>query len=90
MTAIQRRACRSLEHVAYGRAANSRRFGLAVARRANRGDWRSIELTPKQLERVARMIRRFRRQIGSPDLLFWAQRTLAESRLFQLQPVEES
>jgi len=84
---MQRRACRALQHVAYGRAQSLRNFGRAIAKRASRDEWQSIELTPRQLERVARTIRRYRRQITNPNLLFWAQRTLAAG-LFQ--PLEES
>jgi hypothetical protein len=78
MTPIQRRACRSLQHVAYGRARGHRVFGLVMARRAERRNWQRVELTPKQLRRVALLVRRYRRQITSPNLLFWAQRTLVE------------
>ena len=79
MTSIQRRACRSLKDVAYGRHAGDRTFGRAMAEKASRPNWEWIELTAKQLARVARQVRRYRRQIRSPDLLFWAQRTLAEA-----------
>lgn len=82
MTPIQRRACRSLKNVAYGRAHRHRVFGLVMARKAERRNWQRIELTPKQLRRVAMLVRRYRRQIGSPNLLFWSQRMLAEALLF--------
>jgi hypothetical protein len=84
---MQRRACRALQHVAYGRSQALRNFGRGMAKRASRDDWQSIELTPRQLERIARTVRRYRRQITNPNLLFWAQRTLAEG-LFQT--LEES
>lgn len=80
MTPIQRRACLALSpiSVAYGRAQFSRRFGHCMQRRAESPRWEWIELTPRQLHRLATNLRRYRRQIRNQDLLFWAQRTLAE------------
>lgn len=87
MTKIERKACLALKGVAYGRHRGDRRFGHAVAKFASRRDWPAVELTDRQIARVAYQVRRYRRQIDSPNLLFWAQRTLADAR-FQL--VEES
>jgi hypothetical protein len=86
MTAIQRSACLSLVGLAYGRAAKARAFARSMQRRAESNGWHVIELTPKQVRRLAKQVRRYRRQIKSPDLLFWAQRTLAEAQpLFPLE-----
>jgi hypothetical protein len=87
MTPMLRKACLSLKCVAYGRHRGDRRFGNAVAGFASRPDWQAVQLTDRQIARVAYQVRRYRRQIGSPNLLFWAQRTLAEARF---QPLEES
>lgn len=80
MTPIQRRACLALYPVSYGRLIGPRAFALAMHRRADGEGWRSIQLTDRQLERLANHVRKFRRQIGDPNLLFWAQRVLAEAK----------
>jgi hypothetical protein len=40
-----------------------------------------IELSDRQVFRLALLIRTYRRQVGDPNLLFWAQRTLVEASL---------
>ena len=85
MTPIQRRACLALSRIGYGRnpaMLGAMTFGNAMLCRGERGDWRSIEFTDRQLHRLAKHIRKFRRQIGEPNLLFWSQRVLAEACFF--------
>jgi hypothetical protein len=61
-----------------------------MIRRAECPAWPEIALTPRQLGRLARTVRKFRRQIGNPHLQFWAQRVLAEATLsvFQEEPCQ--
>jgi hypothetical protein len=49
-------------------------------RRGSSSGWQSIELTPRQLARLARHLRKYRRQVADPDLLFWCQRVLADAQ----------
>lgn len=79
MTPIQRTACLTISGLAYGRATGDRNFARAMVRLAAGEGWESIELTTRQLQRLARHHRRYRRQVRSPNLLFWAQRVLAEA-----------
>jgi hypothetical protein len=79
VTPIQRRACLSLAQITFGHfAVGAKRFVRSMIERAESDRWQSIELTGKQLAAVARTIRRFRRQVNNPHILFWAQRTLVE------------
>jgi hypothetical protein len=59
-----------------------------MVRRAECPGWRSIELTDRQLARLARTVRKFRRQIDDPHLLYWSQRVLAEQRF--AEPAQEN
>jgi hypothetical protein len=89
VTSMQRRACFSLNGLSFGRSGlGVRSFARAMVRRAECVAWKSIELTPRQLERLARAVRRFRRQIGDPNLLFWSQRVLAEQAFSTLSQEE--
>lgn len=79
MTRMQRKACLSLAGLSYGRADWCRQFGRKMVRLAERKDWQLLNLTPRQLLTLARVVSRFRRQIANPNLQFWSQRTLVES-----------
>jgi hypothetical protein len=79
MTPMQRNACESLRGLRFGRCGGYREFARLMVRSAEIGAWPAIQLTPKQIQRLARAIRRFRRQINDANLLFWAQRVLAEA-----------
>jgi hypothetical protein len=82
MTPIQRRACLSLRDVRLSQF-GPHRFRKALIAQAESQTWASIELSAKQVRRLARIVRTFRRQIANPHLLFWAQRVLAEQRFLQ-------
>jgi hypothetical protein len=84
VTTIQRQACLSLNGLHYGRYEFYRNFGRSMVRLAEQPAWPLIELSDNQLYRLARAVRKFRRQINDPDLLFWAQRVLADAT-FQIQ-----
>jgi len=80
MTPIQRKACLSLRGLSYGRfGLGTHAFARAMVRRGEARAWPFIELSQRNLMRLARSVRRFRRQICDPHLLFLAQRTLAEA-----------
>jgi hypothetical protein len=84
VTRIQRQACLAAGKIRFGRnpkTMGGRAFAKAMSRRGSSGAWKAIELSSRQLWRLARLIRKYRRQIADPNLLFWAQRTLAESSL---------
>lgn len=89
MTTIQRKACLALRGLAFGHHAGARSFGKAMIRRADDPAWFDIDLTPTQLTRLAKCVRKFRRQIRNPHLLFWAQRVLAERNLFAMEAASE-
>lgn len=79
MTPIQRRACLSLDRITFGHfPVGARRFVRSMIDTAAKEHWQSIELRAKQLAAVARTLRRFRRQVNDPNILFWAQRILVE------------
>ena len=79
MTPIQRRACLSLRGIVLSKFAPWR-LRKALIARGESERWRSTELTARQLACLARLVRRYRRQIGDSNLLFWAQRVLAEQQ----------
>jgi hypothetical protein len=79
MTPIQRRACLSLRRITFGHfPTGARRFVASMIDVAGQDRWQSIELSAKQLAAIARTLRRFRRQVNDPNILFWAQRILVE------------
>lgn len=79
MTPMQRRACLALGQITFGHfPIGARRFAQSMIERAESERWKSIELSGKQLAAVARTVRKFRRQVKNPHVLFWAQRLLAE------------
>ena len=79
MTPIQRRACLSLRRIKLGHfPTRAHRFVQSMINLAEKDRWESIELSAKQRAGVARTVRRFRRQVNDPNVLFWAQRTLVE------------
>ncbi len=86
MSPVQRRACLALVGLSYGRCRFASSFARNMQRRAERADWAAVELTPRQLRRLAKQHQRYRRQIRSPHLLFWAQRTLADLSKLQEEP----
>lgn len=81
MTPIQRKACLALRGLAFGRLGGYRSFARAMVGVAELQCWSLIELTDWQIQRLAQSVRKFRRQIRNPHLLFWAQRTLTELKL---------
>jgi hypothetical protein len=88
MTAMQRQACLSLGQITFGHfPTGARRFVRSMIERAESDRWESITLTGRQLAAVARTVRRFRRQVNNPHVLFWAQRILVELAI--LQPNQE-
>jgi len=81
MTPIQRKACLSVNGLRFGlNGLRFQSFARSMVRRGEMPGWKLIELTPRQLCRLALMIRRFLRQIGDDNLLFWAQRVLADAK----------
>jgi hypothetical protein len=84
MTRIQRQACLAAGKILFGRnpvMMGGRPFARAMSRRGSSGAWKLIELSDRQVFRLALLIRTYRRQVGDPNLLFWAQRTLVEASL---------
>ncbi len=80
MTPIQRRACLALSGVTLSRF-SPRHFRYAVVELAQSDRWPAVELSAKQVALLARTVRKYRRQIGDANLLFWAQRVLAEGSI---------
>jgi hypothetical protein len=87
MTSMERKACLALRGVEFGRAVRYRVWARGLVRLGDLPAWPRIMLTERQRYRLARSVRKFRRQIANPNLLFWSQRVLAE--LFQSQSQEE-
>jgi hypothetical protein len=85
MTPIQRRACLLLRGIQTGKF-GPRRLIKALEARGLSDDWESIELSGRQLWRLARIHRKYRRQVGCADVLFWSQRLLAEQQFSTQQP----
>jgi hypothetical protein len=80
VTPIQRSACLALKGVSFGLVSGGQHlFARSMVRRGECPGWALIELSPKQLTRLAQTVRKFRRQIRNPDLQFWAQRVLADA-----------
>lgn len=78
MTPMQRHACHSLRGLAFGRQLGYHSFARSMVRLAGLPAWPAIDLSPRQVRRLAICVRKFRRQIADPHLLFWSQRALAE------------
>lgn len=87
MTPMQRRACLALRDITFGYLPGARPFVRSMIAQGESDDLESIKLTKRQLAGLARTLRRFRRQLRNPHLLFWSQRVLAEQ---QFQPLEDA
>jgi hypothetical protein len=90
MTPMQRRACLALRTITLGKFGPRRLIEWLVSR-GESDRWESIKLTARQLARLARIHRKYRRQVGDVHVLFWSQRVLADEVFStQEEPCQQS